>query len=269
VSAARDPDTILAAWLEEGPNELPYASRRAILTGVRTTTQAKNRFGWLGRWNELSRFESISAVTALAAAAMVVTFVALSGINRPNGDLGGLSTLSPSASAAQPSSPSPSPVSLPTPPWHAITSERFGYTIELPASWSAVSLNGLDWMPSDLYPGPDADYADRWQVPGSTSPWLMIAVRDPEPQERLDTWMARYGSGMVLACHATEDTVAVSSESGVLRIGSCTPGGLATMDVLVAHGNRAFSIQLNYPSQEQAVDRALLDQVLVSFRFTP
>jgi hypothetical protein len=268
VSAPRDPDVILAAWLEEGPNELPNATRRAIESGVRTTSQARKRIGWLGRWNKLSRFESIGAVTALAAA-MVVAFVALSGINRPNGDLGGLSTLSPSASAAQPASPSPSPVSLPAPPWHAFTSERFGYTIELPPSWSAVSLIGLDWMPSDLYPGPDADYADRWQKPGSTSPWLNIAVRDPEPQERLDAWMARYGSGMVLACHTTEDTVAVSDESGVLRIGSCTPGGLATMDVLVAHGNRAYSIQLNYPSPDQAANRALLDQVLLSFRFNP
>jgi hypothetical protein len=264
----RDPDATLAAWLEEGPNELPDATRRAIATGIRTTSQARSRFGWLRRWKELSRFESLGAVTALAAAA-VVAVVALSGINRPNVNLGGPSTSSPSPSAVQPSSPSPSPASAPTPPWRPFTSERFGYTIEVPAAWSPVSLNGTDWLPNDLYPGPDVDYADRWQEPASTAPWLIVSVRDPAPDQTLAAWMERYGTGMVSACGASETTVPIDNESGVLRIGSCTPGGLETMDVLVAHGTRAYSIQLNYPARDLAANRALLDQLLASFRFTP
>jgi hypothetical protein len=269
MSAPRDPDTILTAWLEDGPNELPDTTRRAIGAGVRMTAQARRRFGWLERWTRVPRFERLGAVTAFAVVT-IVAIVALSAIRAPSDGIGGLPTPSPSAS--QPfSSPSPSafPSSAPTPPWHPFTSERFGYTVEVPGSWTSTNLSGLDWMPDDLYPGPDADYADRWQEPGTTSPWLLVAVRDPAPDESVDAWVARYGSGMVAQCDATETPVSVDQEPGVLRIGACDPLGLAMMDVLVVHDSRAYAIQLNYPSADDVANRALLDQILASLQFTP
>jgi hypothetical protein len=269
MSAPRDQETILAAWLEDGPNELPDATRRAIATGIRTTPQARNRFGWFGRSNELSRFESVGALTTLAVA-VVVAFAALSGINRPNVDLGGPSSPSPLPSAAQTSSPSPSPVSAPTPPWQTFTSQRFGYTIGLPGAWTHVTItDDADWMPDDLYPGLESTYADRWQAPGSTSPWFLVAVRNPAPQEPLAAWAGRYGSGLAAQCDARDETtVPVDNESGVLRIASCVPGGLLMMDVLVLHAGRAYAIQLNYPAADYAVDQALMTDLLASFRFT-
>ncbi len=41
MTVQRDPDAILAAWLEEGPDRLPDATRRAIAVTTRTTHQSR------------------------------------------------------------------------------------------------------------------------------------------------------------------------------------------------------------------------------------
>ena len=45
----RERSAIVAAWLEEGPNELPESTRRAIAVDVRTTHQSR-RSVWAPRW---------------------------------------------------------------------------------------------------------------------------------------------------------------------------------------------------------------------------
>ena len=45
MSAPRDPDVILAAWLDDGPADLPSSTRRAISTAVRTTPQSRAGLG--------------------------------------------------------------------------------------------------------------------------------------------------------------------------------------------------------------------------------
>ena len=44
----RDPDEILAAWLDEGPSRLPEQTRRAISVALPTTSQ--RRRGWSVPW---------------------------------------------------------------------------------------------------------------------------------------------------------------------------------------------------------------------------
>ena len=45
MSTPRDPDVVLAAWLDDGPADLPSSTRRAISTAVRTTPQARAGLG--------------------------------------------------------------------------------------------------------------------------------------------------------------------------------------------------------------------------------
>lgn len=50
MNATRDPERILSAWLDEGPTDLPDATRRAILISLPTTPQARRGLlapGWL------------------------------------------------------------------------------------------------------------------------------------------------------------------------------------------------------------------------------
>ena len=70
----RDPDSILAAWLDDGPTELPDATRRAILTALPTTPQAQR--GRLWRFPPMSTFArgaSLLVVAVLLAVAAVIT----------------------------------------------------------------------------------------------------------------------------------------------------------------------------------------------------
>jgi hypothetical protein len=65
MTANVDPDRIVSAWLDEGPTELPDATRRAILTSLPTTSQARR--GPFQMW----RLTAGNAVPRLAAAALV------------------------------------------------------------------------------------------------------------------------------------------------------------------------------------------------------
>jgi hypothetical protein len=269
MSTLRDPDAILAAWLEEGPDELPDSTRRAIAAGLRTTAQARRRFGWLAPRDGTTRFPTLGAIAMLAIVA-IVAIVAVSAVYRPSATIGNLPSsgqtepLTPSASAEHVASAVPSP----TPPWQGFTSGRFGYRIELPGAWTHVAIaDSVDWMPDSLYPTPESAYADRWQSPGTTSPWLLVAVRDPAP-EATDAWVSRYVAGLSGSCDAgREAVVSVDNESGVVRSCALVPGGLSTLDVLVVHAGRAYSIQINHRAQDYVPNRELLDQILASIRF--
>jgi hypothetical protein len=111
MTANRDPETVLDAWLDEGPTDLPDATRRAILAALPTTQQARR--GRFAPW----RLRSMNGSTRLALGAAAIVIVAVGGIYllgglRPTGSVGG---------------PGPSP--SPTP-----TSNVNGGTITLTAS---------------------------------------------------------------------------------------------------------------------------------------
>ncbi len=69
MNAPRDPDVILATWLDDGPADLPSSTRRAISTAVRTTPQSRAGLG-LPAWRP-----TMSKFLALAGAAAVVAVV--------------------------------------------------------------------------------------------------------------------------------------------------------------------------------------------------
>ena len=97
MNAQRDPEAILAAWLDEGPTDLPDATRRAILTALPTTSQARR--GPFAPW----RFFGMNGIGRLAGVAMVAVLV-----------LGGLYVLGPRIGIG-PSTPTPSPAPSTTP----------------------------------------------------------------------------------------------------------------------------------------------------------
>lgn len=68
----RDPEAILAAWLDAGPTDLPDATRRAILTSLPTTPQARR--GPFAPW----RFSQMNTYSRFAVAA-IVAVIAIGG----------------------------------------------------------------------------------------------------------------------------------------------------------------------------------------------
>ena len=93
----RDPDSVLAAWLDEGPTDLPDATRRAIITALPTTPQARR--GLLAPW----RFPHMN-MFARGASLLIVGVVAIAGLAFLVGSRGGVGGPSPSPTASSPSS---------------------------------------------------------------------------------------------------------------------------------------------------------------------
>jgi hypothetical protein len=151
-NATRDPDSVLAAWLDEGPTELPDDTRRAILTALPRTRQARR-----GRLAPL-RSTPVN-MFARGAAFLVVAVVAIGALALfagPGGGVGGpspSSAASPSASSATatPSTPASEP---PLPTLDAtFVSRSYGYQIRYPAGWTVTRGTGPWPLGAHLEPG--------------------------------------------------------------------------------------------------------------------
>lgn len=108
MNVQRDPDSILGAWLDEGPTDLPDATRRAILTSLPTTSQARR--GPLAPW----RFFPMNTYTRLAAAA-IVAVIAIGGAIYVLNPRGGFGPGGPAATPVPTATPAPTVTLQPTP----------------------------------------------------------------------------------------------------------------------------------------------------------
>lgn len=87
MTTRRDPDAVLAAWLEEGPDELPEHDRRAIVTSTRLMTQ--RRGGIALPWRDTTLNGSLRiALGAVAVLIAAVGGLVLLGPGLP-GNIGG------------------------------------------------------------------------------------------------------------------------------------------------------------------------------------
>src|SRR5262245_29732738 len=137
MSAPRDPDLIIANWVEDGPHRLPESTRRSIEVSTRTLRQSRRPM-WMP-W----RFPDMNGNTRLAPGAVAVLAGAVGGLVliRPSaGDPGsgvGSSTASPtqSPSPTAPSAPAPTESLVDTSDWVEYVSDQYGFTIGHPGDW--------------------------------------------------------------------------------------------------------------------------------------
>ena len=120
----RDPEAIMAAWLDDGPAELPMDTRQAIAVGIRTVPRRRPGISW-----PAVKKPRLAPALAGAAAVVVVAALALNYFANQQG-LGG-----PVASPSPTSEPTPSPLQSPRPGEATFTSAIHGISIDLPAGW--------------------------------------------------------------------------------------------------------------------------------------
>lgn len=153
--AQRDPEAILAAWLEEGPAMLPESTKRAIGVTTRTTRQSR-RPRWMPSWAtrgiDMTRFV---VATAAVAAIVVGGLVAFRPGTHGGTDAGG----SQSPTSALPSSSPVASFEIPIPTLsEGFTSGSYGYSLRIPAGWQSEpgtsTWSPPDWKASNTPPDP-------------------------------------------------------------------------------------------------------------------
>ena len=205
MNTMRDPDVTLAAWLDEGPTDLPDETRRAIRTALPTTSQARR--GPFAPWR-LSRMKTTARLAIGALVAIVAGGGALYLLGPSQYGFGGLPP-SPSpivvpSQAPSPGQSSPSPAATLDPTtWATYTSTQYGFKIGQPPGWTVVPANrawsfatdAQDW----LSPAEDAFFAPDRSV--RVAAWA-VPLTDPQMNQSwpdLERWVVDY-------CQRTKNT---------------------------------------------------------------
>jgi hypothetical protein len=184
VSAQRDPDVVLAAWLDENAIPLPAETRHAIETAIRTIPQRRRPMGLPWRSTHMLTPLRLAAATAL----VVVVAVGALLVFRPT-DLPGVGAPSPS--------PSPSAsvaASLDPSTWTEYTSTEYGFTVKHPPDWAPwpeqnriFFSGGADWgtgISVGRYPMGDASTPDAW-LEANCGRAFAFAGTKPDPADGL------------------------------------------------------------------------------------
>lgn len=123
----RDPDAVLAAWLDENAIPLPLETRRAIGVAIETTPQRRRSERLLRRFTLMPyplRFAAMAIVVLVVASG---AFIFL----RPSTDSGaGNPGASPTPTASESTAPD-------TSTWTSYTSPDAGFSASHPADWGA------------------------------------------------------------------------------------------------------------------------------------
>lgn len=216
----RERSAIVAAWLEEGPNELPESTRRAIAVDVRTTHQSRQSV-WSPRW-----FPRLDRLTLAAVAALAVMALAVGGlVVRPfapgESNVGGVPpapSVSPAPSPSEAPSAAPIPTTLVIPAMSDLyTSRRYGYSILYPADWSVKQATQAWWPPAwkaDESPGEPFDRIGGAGEP----PWFRAAsalVPDglPDVNDWIDEFLI-FGDPNCVPPRETQEVISIDGASG-------------------------------------------------------
>jgi hypothetical protein len=197
MTAPRDPDRLIRAFLAEGQTELPDRAYDAVRDSIDHTRQRVV----IGPWRE-PRMSNIARIALVAAAVLVVAVVGINFLPRSSGPGGGPApTLSPS--------PSPSPVVLPDTGDLApdttyliekvdVTPGRF--TLSVPAGWETISYAIIGKTDGGAK-GPGAFRA-------ALSPWIVASVyTDPCKWNTSATSSGRSGSPVDALANALSEQV--------------------------------------------------------------
>jgi hypothetical protein len=257
MSATRDPDTILAAWLDEGPTDLPDVTRRAIVTALPTTSQARR--GPFAPW----RLFPMNATTRLAMGALVAV-IAVGGA---------LYLLGPSRYGSGGPALTPSPVPSPQPSASAFavppltqqfTSTLYGYSIRYPAGWIAAPGSVLfDPVPFASAGGP-SEWIDTF-VPGAGSGLLRIASARVPDGVVAETWIDETYMECLAACQATLEDTVIGGQPAKLR-----DAGDGELEATAIIDGRAYVFTLFQGQADGLTEpRAWFDAFLATVEFHP
>ena len=258
----RDPETILADWLDAGPTELPDLTRRAIVAALPTTPQARR--GPFAPW----RLTPMNAISR-AAAAVLVAALALGGAVYLLGR-SALSVGSPTASpSGSPTTQLPPPTQLPASGLVPFTSAQYAYTISVPKGWGVRAatrmLDGLEppWVDSPAVD--DISLGGAFPPSGAPTGILVIAASLTPSGATLESWTSGTAAA-TCGSPASQDAITVDGEAATMTTFAACYGAFHQW-VTVLHGGYAWHIIWLNDLGSESADAVFFDQVLPTFRF--
>lgn len=262
----REPDQILAAWLEEGPTELPTGTRRAILTAIPTVGQ-RRRAALAGRaW----AWRSANVAAGLAVLVLVLGLIVGAGIlggPTPSPSLApspsASAAESPSSTLASPTAGSSAPTPIPTASAFVSTLNRFSLT--LPGGWPVVPAS-VAWDGTGA-PANDAPVADQLLPPPQQGRCQAVFVCAPTLWAvsapftgSLDAWTAARDAAQAQdhPCPATPEarqSIRIDGTPAVLETTHCpSTDGPLVLTASVVRGGRGYVFALQDNAREAAVE---------------
>jgi hypothetical protein len=267
-----DFDRIARAWLELGPNEAPDRAVAAVLEAAETTPQVRplpQRLLW--------RFPMLNRLPIAAYVAVAVAIVVGGGLLlfRPNDGSGiGGATQSPlpsvAATPAPTNSPSPSPSASPSPTQGVFKSDRYGYTVSLPAPWrlSAAATATWDGTSSPAFDAPVVDvFVDQSVIAWVSAAPTKLALADFISQQ-LNAATTEHPCDTGSQTPEKDEPITVGGEPARLLTIHC---GILILSALTIHNGSAVAITFQSPfgnAAEDAADRVEFLKFLDAVRFT-
>jgi hypothetical protein len=151
----------------------------------------------------------------------------------------------------------------------AFTSKTYGYSVTLPAGWTAVEAQG-PWDGKGM-PGSDAAEADHFKSSGTASSWLLRAPSTNDLAAQVKQVIAANLADHGSTCPplpATQDPIKIGEEPGVLLSYDC---GILINIATTVHTGQAYVIALRDPGIHAATDpadRATFLGLLESVKFS-
>lgn len=258
MTTERDFDRIAAAWLAEGPDELSVRVLDSVVDQVHLTGQRRS---WRSPWRlpDMSTPVRIAGVAVIGVLVLGVTVV-LGGPSSPG--VGG----PPAAPTAPPSTTTrPSASAFPAPALtQTFTSDRHGYSVRLPADWTATRATaswttGID----TLYDDPGLDKL------GSAEMRLAVASAPLAPGQTPDAWMSPYcrsgSSGTACGREVTiGGHVGFMDEDGVSASGGTVESNGVMYGAVVVVDGRGYTFLL-----DGHVNQSIFDALMASVTFDP
>ena len=268
MSQPRDPETVIATWLEDGPIELPAEIRRAIAVAVRTQPR-RRRMALVGGF-AMTPLTRLVTAAAIALAVGTVSVMVLS--NRGTGP-GSSPTPPPigSADASSSASASSAPAASVPELTQSFVSPKHGYSIRYPAGWGAAPATLVGpWDPA-APEDPGAGDAFDFVSPPVGAGFRAGSAAIPAGVV-VDDWISRYiTQSDVPACSAPRSTlepVVIDGQQGRVR-GFCGDATEIEATVVVANRVYVFTLFRGDRVATEADERALFDAFLATVRLNP
>ena len=266
----RERSAVVAAWLEEGPNELPDSTRRAIAVDIRMTRQSRLSIWFPWRFPAVDRL-SLVALATVAVMVVAIAGLAMSRIAPDGANVGGPP---PAPSASPYASPSEMPSSAPIPTTLVIpvmsesyVSRLYGYSIMYPADWSVEEASETwsppVWKAGNLFSEPFDFIAGRDSPPGLRAASAPLPHGLPNVNDWIDEYLTFSTAPGCAPPRGRQELISIDGAPGRLQ-SSC-----GQVEATIVLDGRVYMFTLFLASDQVTNGRELFDAFAATIDLRP